>query len=79
MERVAVKIYNTKLKKHKNIHNEVKILEELDHPNIIKIREMVETPDKTHLVLEYAEGISLLKHIKSKGKLPEKDAKNVFR
>lgn len=40
--KVAIKIYDTTSKKHKNIATEVKILQMLDHPHIIKIKEVIE-------------------------------------
>jgi len=47
------------------------VLKLCDHPNIIKIKEAIESPNKMNIVLEYADGISLLKYLKTKTKLPE--------
>lgn len=47
----------------------------LDHPHIIKIREVIEGSNKVNLVMEFAEGISLLKYLKEKSKLSELESK----
>ncbi|RIA84712.1 kinase-like domain-containing protein, partial [Glomus cerebriforme] len=40
-------------------HNEVRIHEQLSHPNIVKLDHYFETPDWLFLVLEYCEGQDL--------------------
>ena len=50
----------------------------LDHPNIIKIKEAFESTKSFNLVLEYAEGISLLKYLKTKTRLSEQETKEIF-
>lgn len=68
---VAIKVYDFSSKRHKNIKTEIQVLKLCDHPNIIKIKEAIESPNKMNIVLEYADGISLLKYLKTKTKLPE--------
>lgn len=41
----------------KNIHREAQILRTLDHPNIIKLFEVMETKKNLFLVLEFAAGV----------------------
>ncbi|XP_034194757.2 ovarian-specific serine/threonine-protein kinase Lok isoform X1 [Osmia lignaria lignaria] len=60
------------------ILNEVKILKALQHPCIIKMEEIVDTPRAVYIVLELMEGGELFERIKSKGKLGEKHAKLIF-
>ena len=44
----------------------------------MKIRESIESKEKMNLILEYVDGISLLKYLKNKSKLGEGEAKEVF-
>ena len=47
------------------IVREIKILKEITHNNIVKLFEIVETPDKIYLVMEYASGGELFDYIVS--------------
>lgn len=49
----------------------------LNHPNICKLFEVLETKTTLHMVLEYAPGGDLLDHIVSKGHLREDNARAV--
>jgi len=57
---------------------EIKILQRCDHPNIIKIKEAIESSSKFNLILEYAEGISLLRFLKIRSWLNEFETKAIF-
>ncbi|XP_035246275.1 serine/threonine-protein kinase NIM1-like [Anguilla anguilla] len=57
---------------------EVASMERLHHPNVIRLYEVLETPSRLHLVMEYAEGGELYARISAKGKLPDAEAKLVF-
>lgn len=46
----------------------------MDHPNIIKFKEMMKTNTNFFLVYQYCEGGTLSELIKKKGKLPEEEA-----
>ena len=64
----AIKIYSKKslLDKQKKdtVNNEIKILKQLDNINIMKLYEIIDTPNYLYLIMEYIEGISLLETIK---------------
>lgn len=45
-----------------NIAREINILQRLNHPNIIKILEVVDTPRSINIVLEYGGDVSLKRH-----------------
>lgn len=51
----------------------------MDHPNIIKLYEVYETPKYIHLLCPFLEGGELFERIKSKGLYQEKDAAVVMR
>ncbi|KAJ3272985.1 Map microtubule affinity-regulating kinase [Terramyces sp. JEL0728] len=80
-QKVAIKIIDkTKMIDEysiKNVHREAQVLRSLDHPNIIKLFEVMETKKNIFLILEYAEGGELLEYIVEKGKLKEEEAKRL--
>ena len=57
---------------------EISIIKQMDHPFISKLFEVINTPDHTYLVMEYAENGSILTFINSKGRLPEPQARRYF-
>lgn len=71
-ERVALKMYRKSLlqdtMKKNNVLREIKILERLDHPNIMKIFDCFEDSQNVTIVLEYVAGISLNSYL---AKVPE--------
>jgi MAP/microtubule affinity-regulating kinase len=84
-QRVAIKIYE-KIKlldpeKLKNVKNEIEILKQLDHPNIIKLHQEFETFRQIHIVMEYIGTTSLSEFLKKRQgkKLTEPEAKVIFK
>jgi serine/threonine protein kinase len=49
------------------IHREIYILAGLDHPNIMKLFEVIDSQDSVNLVVEYCHGPNLLEYIKKTG------------
>jgi len=65
----------------KGIQREIAILKLLDHPNIVKLHDVIEE-QKTgtfYLILELASGGELFDYIVARGKLKEKEARKFFR
>ena len=60
------------------INREIKILETLQHPNIVKLHEMVETPQYIGMVLEYASGGELFDYILNHRYLKDNTARKLF-
>ncbi|ULU08411.1 hypothetical protein L3Y34_019533 [Caenorhabditis briggsae] len=80
-EKVAVKIMDkAKMdqKAQKLLMREIESMEKMNHPNIIKLFECVETLTRVHLVVEYASGGELYTFVHERGKLSEADAKPFF-
>lgn len=61
-----------------NLLAEVDILAQLDHPNVIRVHEMFDTPEALYIVLELAKGGELFDRIVDKEKLSESETKLVF-
>jgi serine/threonine protein kinase len=59
-EEVAIKIIpRTRLQLNPKLEREIRLLESLDHPNIIKLRHAYATPDNLYIVMELAIGLEL--------------------
>merc|ERR1719188_1784185 len=50
----------------------------IQHPNIIKLYEIIETPQQLLMIMEYCSGGELFDHIVERGRIPEKDACRFF-
>ncbi|TKR73732.1 hypothetical protein L596_021010 [Steinernema carpocapsae] len=60
------------------LEGEVASMEEMHHPNIIRLFERVETLSRTYLIMEYAGGGELDSFVNARGRLPEHEAKQLF-
>ncbi|OZJ04651.1 hypothetical protein BZG36_02894 [Bifiguratus adelaidae] len=59
---------------------EITLMELLDHPNIVKLYEVVETKNSLFLIMEYVEGCNLDEYLQQRGgRLKESEARYVFR
>ncbi|KAJ3238630.1 MAP microtubule affinity-regulating kinase 1 [Chytriomyces hyalinus] len=77
---VAIKVIDkTTLdeKKLGKLYREVRIMKMLNHPNIVKLYEVVETKYTVFLVMEYASGGELYDYLVVHGKMKEKDPTNL--
>jgi len=81
-QQYAVKVINKKdLGKdyEKNLKMEVDILKKVNHPNIIALKELFDTPDKLYLVMELVTGGELFDKIVEKGSYTEAEASQLVR
>ena len=80
---VAIKILiKSKISKERDkqrLDKEIEILKSLRHPNIVHLFSDVHTKHYLYLIMEYIQGIELLKYISSSSKLPEEEACFYFR
>ncbi|KAH9489677.1 Calcium/calmodulin-dependent protein kinase type IV [Bulinus truncatus] len=74
----AVKIMDKKVE-HKTIVTEVGILLKIDHPNIVRMKEVYETEDKVYIVLELVTGSELFERIVSEQFYSEEQAAKAVR
>lgn len=71
---VAIKMIEIKLLKSHNLEllkNEVNILLNMDHPNIIKLKDFVKTNKHYYLVFEYCNGGDISDFLLTNGPIPE--------
>ncbi|XP_066919900.1 serine/threonine-protein kinase MARK1-like isoform X12 [Clytia hemisphaerica] len=79
---VAIKIIDktqlnqTSLQK---LFREVRIMKFLDHPNIVKLYEVIETDKTLYLIMEYASGGEVFDYLVAHGRMKEKEARAKFR
>lgn len=83
-KKVALKIYQKDkikdLQRKKSIRREIKIMQRVNHPNIAKLFEVIETDTQVILVMEYINGGSTHGYLKSKPnrRMDEHNAKKIF-
>ncbi len=49
----------------RSVTREINLLKKLDHPNIVKLYESIDTRKSLNLVMEHVEGISLYEYVKN--------------
>ncbi|OQR97542.1 hypothetical protein ACHHYP_10748 [Achlya hypogyna] len=80
--RVALKVYSKSKAivsdQIQCIQKEIDILKEIDHPNIVRLYEILETKDHITIVMEHCSGEDLGKYIARKSKLGETSARTIF-
>jgi MAP/microtubule affinity-regulating kinase len=79
---VAVKIIDkTQLSASslQKVIREVRIMKMLDHPNIVKLFEVIETDKTLYLAMEYASGGEVFDYLVAHGRMKEKEARAKFR
>ncbi|XWS43772.1 hypothetical protein CRYUN_Cryun16bG0132700 [Craigia yunnanensis] len=59
-----------------SLMSEIFILKRINHPNIIRLHDIIEVPGKIHLLLEYCKGGDLSMYITHHGSVPETTAKH---
>ncbi|XP_063172666.1 serine/threonine-protein kinase MARK2 isoform X9 [Candoia aspera] len=79
---VAVKIIDkTQLNSSslQKLFREVRIMKVLNHPNIVKLFEVIETDKTLYLIMEYASGGEVFDYLVAHGRMKEKEARAKFR
>ena len=84
-ERVAMKIYDKynllDVQRKKAVRREIKLLERMDHANVIRLHEAFETNKLVYLVMQHVAGGSLYAYLKTKPmrRMEESEARSLFR
>ncbi|KAK8824972.1 hypothetical protein WA538_005637 [Blastocystis sp. DL] len=80
--KVAIKILSKerikKLDMLAKVKREIRILQSFNHPHIVRLYEVIDTPTDIFLVMEYVPGGELFDYIVRKGRLPENEARRFF-
>jgi len=79
---VAIKIIDKKQLNPSSLQKlfrEVRIMKTLDHPNIVKLYEVIENSKQLLLVMEYANGGEVFDYLVAHGRMKEKEARAKFR
>ncbi|KAL4237519.1 protein serine/threonine kinase [Mactra antiquata] len=81
--RVALKIIDRKRVprdfREKFLPRELKIIAQVNHPNVIKMYELMEFHNKVYIAMEHAGHGDMLEFIKLRGAIPEEKAKPMFK
>lgn len=83
-EKVAIKVIDKKKAKDdsyvaKNMRREARLLQQINHPNVIKLLEVIETDNSYYLVTELCSGGELMQHIYKQNYLEEAEVRKYVR
>lgn len=87
-DKLAMKIYDKEKilsneSRKRSVSREIQLLKRLDHPNIVKLYESIDTRKSLNLVMEHVEGKSLYEYVKEKNYngryLPENEVRMIIR
>ncbi|KAI8331373.1 hypothetical protein BC941DRAFT_505857 [Chlamydoabsidia padenii] len=82
-EQYAIKVIDKRVHEYRvmsRLVREIRLMEALDHPNVVHLYETVETADSLYLVMEYVPGFNLDEHLQKRhGSLHEDEARLIFR
>lgn len=80
--KVAIKIVNKakmlSMDMHEKIRREITILQNLHHPHVVRLYELIDTPTDIFMVIEYVSGGELFDHIVQNSRLQEPEARKFF-
>lgn len=67
--------------KKRSVSREISLLQRLDHPNIVKFYESIDTNKTINLVMEHVKGKSLYEYLKARKyrRIEEREAKSIFK
>lgn len=79
---VAIKVIDkTQLNSsaRQKLYREVRIMKLLNHPNIVRLFQVIESDRTLYLIMEYASRGELFDHLVKNGRMRERDARVIFR
>ena len=79
---IAIKTYEKSKMKDashlRRVQQEIKVMEKLNHPRLIRLFETLESPKRIHLIMEFVSAGNLCSYVKRRKRLPEEDARKIF-
>jgi serine/threonine protein kinase len=60
------------------LENEVQLLMRLDHPNVIRTYQVIDSEEECYVVMQYASGGEMMEYLAAKAKLSENEARKFF-
>ena len=74
LKTISKEVFNNNIKSILSLHDEVNLLRQIRHPNVLQLYEIFESQNNIHLILEHLNGKELFDQIKERGYYREKDA-----
>lgn len=74
-ELYAIKVITKTADNRHNLQREIEIMQKLNHPSIIKYKEMFDTPEKLYVIMELAEGGELFDRVVALKRLEEEEVR----
>jgi serine/threonine protein kinase len=79
---IAIKTYEKSKMKDashlRRVQQEIKVMEKLNHPRLIRLFETLESPKRIHLIMEFVSAGNLCSYVKRRRRLPEEEARKIF-
>ena len=69
---------NTSVNFISKLENEVQLLMRLDHPNVIRTYQVIDSEEECYVVMQYASGGEMMEYLAVKSKLSENEARKFF-
>lgn len=63
----------------KCVQRELAVLQLLHHPHLVDLRQVLQDSSNVYFVMEYMEGGELFQVLSERGRLPEEEARSLFR
>ncbi len=63
---------------YEQVMREIEVMKKTNHPNIVRLIEVLETPKKIYLILEYCEGGELVGKIRKMPEINEEDCRTII-
>eukprot|EP01066_Platyproteum_vivax_P020787 Platyproteum_vivax@DN8721_c0_g1_i1.p1 len=79
MEKAKFDKFKNRRNTHLDIESEVKVLQSLQHPNVVQFYDFFDTPTHMYMVTELMEGGDLLQHILDHGVFSEETTQRIFK
>lgn len=77
--KIVAKSKLAELEEHTRFEREIRLLQQLHHPRIVQLYDLLQDDDNYYLFMEYCPNGDLLSHIVSQKQLSEREARRIFK